>query len=45
MPRGRVNGSRLAYGKVVGEERMAKCSPVVEGSRPENDRISKLAKS
>ena len=28
------------YGEMVSEERMAECSPEVEGSRPENDRMS-----
>ena len=40
IPRGRVDGSRLAHGEVVGEVRMAEHSLEVEGSRPENDRIS-----
>ena len=39
MPRGKVDGSRLAHGEVVGEVQMAERSPEVEGSRPENDRI------
>ena len=40
LPRGRVDGSRLAHGEMVGEVQMAERSPEVEGSRPENDRIS-----
>ena len=40
IPRGRVDGLRLAHGEMVGEVRMAERSPEVEGSRPENDRMS-----
>ena len=40
IPRGRVDGSRLAHSEVVGEVRMAERSPEVEGLRLENDRMS-----
>ena len=40
MPRVGVDGSRLAYGEMIGEVWMAERSPEVEGSRPENDRMS-----
>ena len=40
MLRVEVDGLRPAYGEVVGEERMAEHSLEVEGSRPENDRMS-----
>ena len=40
IPRAEVDGSRPAHGEVVDEVQMAKRSPEVEGSRPENDRMS-----
>ena len=40
VPRGKVDGLRLAHGKMVGKVWMAERSPEVEDLRPENDRIS-----
>ena len=40
MPRGKVDGSRLAHGEVISKVWMAERSPEVEGSRQENDRMS-----